>query len=219
MTDPKPWTTTLHGPDATHHFGVTLGRACRGGERIALNGELGAGKTSLARGLAAGLGIAPTKISSPTFTIIHEHSGRGGLRFVHVDAYRLGEPEELEALGWDELSGDDRTVIAMEWPERAGRMFDAPTVTVTLEHALDETSTEAGARHVCCLFHSGGAHLYDAVVSRCPTCGDVITDQEHASHPFCSKRCRMADLENWFSGRYVVSREIEEDDLVDPDLG
>ena len=211
------FTRVLGSAQATHVLGRAVGLACRGGEHIALRGELGAGKTAFARGLAEGLGIDPAAMASPTFTICHEHdAGRGGIRFIHVDAYRLADAEELEALGWQELLADEKAVIALEWPERVPEALGAPHLLVELEHTTCGES-EAEARAVVCSFSKDAQYLCDATSSKCPTSGcalEVGGDED----PFCSKQCRMADLDNWFSGRYVVSREIEEDDLVDPDV-
>ncbi len=82
---------------------------------LLLDGDLGAGKTVLARGVALHLGIDPAEIQSPTFTLIREHSGPGG-RLIHADLYRL-KPEEAEAIGLEELlAGPGLKVV--EWAER-----------------------------------------------------------------------------------------------------
>jgi tRNA threonylcarbamoyladenosine biosynthesis protein TsaE len=82
---------------------------------VLLIGNLGAGKTTLAKGLVHGLGAAPPEdVSSPTFTLIHEY---GGGRVYHVDLYRLDEPREVETLGLDELFDRDALVL-IEWGER-----------------------------------------------------------------------------------------------------
>ncbi|MFN7983437.1 MAG: tRNA (adenosine(37)-N6)-threonylcarbamoyltransferase complex ATPase subunit type 1 TsaE [Vicinamibacterales bacterium] len=85
------------------------------GDVLLLSGDLGAGKTALVRGLAAGLGIDPADVSSPTFTLIQEYRG-GRLALHHIDLYRL-TPREVDDLGLDELVDGDG-VVAVEWPER-----------------------------------------------------------------------------------------------------
>jgi tRNA threonylcarbamoyladenosine biosynthesis protein TsaE len=104
-------------------LGGTIGELLEPGDILALWGELAAGKTLLARGIARGLGVSPeTRITSPTFTIINEYSAR--LRLYHLDLYRLSGPDDLETLPWQEtLFGNG--VALIEWPERLGRLLPA----------------------------------------------------------------------------------------------
>lgn len=88
----------------------------RAGDLVLLRGDLGAGKTAFVRGLAAGLGIEPGEVNSPTFVIVQEYPGRLLLR--HVDLYRLEPGREVDELGLDELR--DGAVVAVEWAERLG---------------------------------------------------------------------------------------------------
>jgi tRNA threonylcarbamoyladenosine biosynthesis protein TsaE len=102
------------GPASTRSIGRALGQEARAGTLIALIGELGAGKTQLAKGLAEGLGV-PTVVNSPTFVLMNEHLGR--LRLYHVDAYRLTDPEEAVAAGLiDDRQSDG--VVVVEWADR-----------------------------------------------------------------------------------------------------
>jgi tRNA threonylcarbamoyladenosine biosynthesis protein TsaE len=113
----------FHAPTAedTHRLGEALGRTARPGDALLLTGPLGAGKTTLVQGLAAGLGVRQG-VTSPTFTWVREHSihfatGRTG-RLVHVDLYRLQEPGESVELGIaEEVAEAD--VAAVEWADRA----------------------------------------------------------------------------------------------------
>jgi len=86
-----------------------------GGDVLLLSGDLGSGKTVFVRGLAAGLGIDPSVVSSPTFTIVHEYRG-GRLTLYHADLYRL-ERTAAEDIGLDEMGVRDG-VLAIEWPDR-----------------------------------------------------------------------------------------------------
>jgi tRNA threonylcarbamoyladenosine biosynthesis protein TsaE len=107
-------TTTLPDPQATHHLGQALGRTARRGDCLFLSGDLGAGKTSLAQGIAAGLGITEP-VTSPTFTLLNEYAGR--LKLAHLDLYRL-TAAEIASLGLAETWLEPRGVCVIEWPER-----------------------------------------------------------------------------------------------------
>lgn len=206
---------TLEDAQATEQYGREIGRLCRGGERIALTGELGSGKTTFMRGFAEGLGVDSSEVSSPTFTILHVHEPRtGDIRLVHGDAYRLESTEELEAIGWDEYCSDPQTVAVLEWPEKVPGALGSDAVIIEIMHGTVDTTGMVGRVARCVVPVS----VVNPVSGRCcPSCS-VSVSENGSSFPFCSARCRMADLGNWFSGRYSVSREIEEDDLMDPDL-
>jgi tRNA threonylcarbamoyladenosine biosynthesis protein TsaE len=88
------------------------------GDLVLLRGDLGAGKTAFVRGLAAGLGIDPDEVTSPTFTLVHEYRG-GRLPIVHVDLYRVGGID-LDEIGLDEALASSG-VVAIEWAERLTR--------------------------------------------------------------------------------------------------
>ncbi len=120
---------TSDSPDRTHAIGRALGRAARPGTVLALAGELGAGKTQLAKGVAAGLEVR-TVVNSPTFVLMNEHLGR--LRMYHIDAYRLADPEEAAAAGlFDEREADGVTVI--EWADRLAGWLPAERLEFRLE--------------------------------------------------------------------------------------
>jgi tRNA threonylcarbamoyladenosine biosynthesis protein TsaE len=111
------------------------------GSIVLLSGELGAGKTAFVRGLAAGLGIDPAEVTSPTFTLVHEYAG-GRLPLIHVDLYRL-ERAELDDIGLDEeLAG--RGVLAIEWPERLSRQPAGAIRVRLLDVGLDTRAIEIG---------------------------------------------------------------------------
>ncbi len=99
----------------TERIGTELAERLVAGDVVLLSGGLGAGKTALVRGIAAGLGCDPSDVSSPTFTLVQEYGG-GRLPLCHVDLYRLDRLES-EDLGLGELS-EEGSVVAIEWPER-----------------------------------------------------------------------------------------------------
>jgi tRNA threonylcarbamoyladenosine biosynthesis protein TsaE len=101
------------------------------GTAVLLFGDLGAGKTTFVRGLAAGLAIDPDEVSSPTFTIVQEYRG-GRLPLYHVDLYRL-EGREVDDLGLEELR--EQAVMAIEWADRLPRRLPGPVVLVHLREA------------------------------------------------------------------------------------
>lgn len=106
-----------HSPDETFALARGLGEQLKGGEVFLLEGELGAGKTVFAKGLAAGLGIDPADVTSPTFTLINVCEGR--LRIYHIDLYRL-DAGAHQGLGLDEIFDDEKAVTVIEWAERLG---------------------------------------------------------------------------------------------------
>jgi tRNA threonylcarbamoyladenosine biosynthesis protein TsaE len=102
-------------PEDTEDIAATLAHELSPGATVLLYGDLGAGKTAFVRGLAAGLGIAPDEVSSPTFTLVQTYQGTG-LVLHHADLYRLDAGFDVEELGLGELAAEG--VLAVEWAER-----------------------------------------------------------------------------------------------------
>ena len=116
--------------DATLDLGRLIGKQASNGQVFAVLGDLGAGKTSLAQGVAMGLGVSvDSYVNSPTFTLHQRHEGR--LRFHHIDLYRLNSTEELINLGLRELVGVEG-VSYIEWPNRAPEFLPHETVWIRL---------------------------------------------------------------------------------------
>ena len=111
--------TILQTPEETIEFGRTLAATLEAGAVLALCGELGAGKTHFVKGLAAGIG-AQSEVTSPTFTLVHEYRD-GRLPLFHIDLYRLDDPRELTAIGFDDCLAENG-VLAIEW---AGKFREA----------------------------------------------------------------------------------------------
>jgi tRNA threonylcarbamoyladenosine biosynthesis protein TsaE len=126
-------------PEQTAAIARRLVRTLAPGTVLALVGPLGAGKTAFVKGLAAGLGLPPREVVSPTFTLVHEHAGARPL--FHADLYRLSGPEQVAELGLDDYAGRGG-ILAVEWAERAGAALPRDTVTVTF------TVTGPGTRRI-----------------------------------------------------------------------
>jgi tRNA threonylcarbamoyladenosine biosynthesis protein TsaE len=115
---------------ATRQLAAALGGALTPGDLVLLEGDLGAGKTFLVRGIARALGVpAHVRITSPTFALVHEHLAR--IPIVHADLYRLSEPDELLELGLAERVGSD-AVVLVEWGERFAEAFGDDGLLVQL---------------------------------------------------------------------------------------
>ncbi len=129
----KSQTYISHSPDETFIFGKKLGASLGGGEVLALYGALGAGKTALVQGIAAGLGLK-NKVNSPTFAIMKLYSVKGEKikQLCHIDAYRLNEAQELVAIGAGDYLGRFDTVSAVEWPEKVETVLPVNFIIIHL---------------------------------------------------------------------------------------
>jgi len=115
--------------EETVELGRTIGRKLPKKVCVLLIGNLGAGKTTLAKGLIHGLGVAePDEVVSPTFTLIHEY---GGGRVYHIDLYRLDKPEQVATLGLDDIFDKD-AVVLVEWGERFPELMPTPRIEIRL---------------------------------------------------------------------------------------
>jgi tRNA threonylcarbamoyladenosine biosynthesis protein TsaE len=125
----------LADPAATEAVGAELASVLRAGDVITLEGNLGAGKTSIARGLLAALGLQG-EAPSPSFAIVQPYAPpEVTLPVLHVDLYRLDEADELEELGLDEALYD--SALLVEWPDRAGPDAWPDALRLTLSHEPD----------------------------------------------------------------------------------
>jgi len=124
-----------NSPDQTEALAIALARDFRGGECVALEGELGAGKTQFVRGLLRGLGADPRAVSSPTYVLLNIYE-RGRLRLFHLDAYRVGGPEDFEGIGFEELL-EQGGVVVVEWASRVRELLPAGSIWVKIE-SVDE---------------------------------------------------------------------------------
>ena len=116
----------------TERCAAELADSLRGGECLALYGDLGAGKTQFVRGLVRGLGGNPRAVSSPTFVLLNVYEG-GRLTVYHLDAYRVGGADDFEAIGFSELLDQPNAVVVVEWAERVSSLLPPEQVDVRIE--------------------------------------------------------------------------------------
>jgi len=127
----------VHSAQETRHLGALLGALLRGGEVLALCGDLGAGKTTLVQGLAAGMGIS-ARVTSPTFILLNQYTSAAGRQLMHIDTYRLADGITLadaatfglEELLAGEFDADD--VIAIEWADRVEALLPADVLRIEI---------------------------------------------------------------------------------------
>ena len=122
---------TTHSPEETVAFGSTLASLLAPPKLVLLRGDLGAGKTTLVKGIAAAFEAADEEdVTSPTFTLVHEYRGPRANLF-HIDLYRIDTPRELETLGLDDLRSDNG-ILLIEWGEKFPRLLRERDVEITL---------------------------------------------------------------------------------------
>jgi tRNA threonylcarbamoyladenosine biosynthesis protein TsaE len=127
-----------HSAEETIEQGRKLGGRLKPPVLILLSGELGAGKTTLTKGLAAGLGAASEdQVTSPTFTLIHKYD-RGARPAYHIDLYRIADAQDLSTLGIEDIFTETAVVI-VEWPEKLDANLDWPVLRIHLEHVDENT--------------------------------------------------------------------------------
>ena len=125
-----------HSPEETLAFGRELARELHAPCLVLLEGELGSGKTTLTKGIVAGLGAArEEEVTSPSFTLVHEYGSSP--KVYHIDLYRIENSRQLATLGLDDLWGQQAIVI-VEWGEKLWDNPPAPRVKIQLEYVTSE---------------------------------------------------------------------------------
>ncbi len=122
-------------PEETSAFGAQLAALLQPGDVVALYGDLGAGKTHLAKGICGALGIPEAEVTSPTFTLINEYAGRC-LTVYHFDAYRIRSEAEFYELGFEDYFYGDG-ICLVEWPERVASLLPEDCLRLRLSHGGD----------------------------------------------------------------------------------
>lgn len=124
-----------HSVADTERIAGELARTLKGGECIALHGDLGAGKTQFTRGLVRALGGDAREVASPTYVLLHVYK-TASLTVYHLDAYRVHGAEDFEQIGFEELL-DQGGVVVVEWASRVSELIPRVHIDVTIE-ATDE---------------------------------------------------------------------------------
>ena len=132
--------------DAVEAWGRAIGERATTPLVVALRGELGAGKSVLARAIARGAGVTGA-MPSPTFNLVYRYEPRADLEVWHLDLYRLEDPEEVWELGWREL-GEGGQIVLVEWPERAEELLPPDRWDVELSAEADAELRTIVARRV-----------------------------------------------------------------------
>jgi tRNA threonylcarbamoyladenosine biosynthesis protein TsaE len=128
---------TTQSAEETIAFGRTLTELLAPPKLVLLRGDLGAGKTTLVKGIAAGFGAAEEEdVTSPTFTLVHEYRGPQA-NLYHIDLYRIDTRRELETLGLDDLRAEN-SILLIEWGEKFPRLVRERNVEISLERAGED---------------------------------------------------------------------------------
>ncbi len=125
------------GPEQTRTLGRRTGKAMTRGMILSLEGDLGCGKTVFVQGLAEGLSVPETiYVTSPSYALIHEYPGR--IPLIHMDLYRIEDPDAIEDLGLYDIL-DENNVVAIEWAERIHEALPPEGITIRFEMVNDDT--------------------------------------------------------------------------------
>jgi tRNA threonylcarbamoyladenosine biosynthesis protein TsaE len=125
--------TITHSPEETIAFGRSLASVLAPPKLVLLRGELGAGKTTLVKGIAEAFGAASQDdVTSPTFTLVHEYRGPK-VSLYHIDLYRIETERELDTLGLEDLYNDAQSVLLIEWGEKFPRFAQGRDVEIRIE--------------------------------------------------------------------------------------
>jgi tRNA threonylcarbamoyladenosine biosynthesis protein TsaE len=128
---------TTHSAEETIAFGRTLTEMLAPAKLVLLRGDLGAGKTTLVKGIAAGFEAAREEdVTSPTFTLVHEYRGPKA-NLYHIDLYRVDTARELETLGLDDLRAEPGSILLIEWGEKFPRFVQERDLEIALESVGD----------------------------------------------------------------------------------
>ncbi len=137
----KEWTREkrlrTRSENGTVALGETISELLRAPKLVVLRGELGMGKTTLVRGIAAAIGADADEVASPTFTLVHEYRGRK-VRLIHLDLYRLEEERELEGIGLWEMAEAEDALVLVEWGDRFASVMERADAEIVITQGETE---------------------------------------------------------------------------------
>jgi tRNA threonylcarbamoyladenosine biosynthesis protein TsaE len=129
--------TITQSTEETIERGREIGARLKAPVLVLLEGDLGAGKTTLTKGIVSGAGAAKEEeVTSPTFTLVHKYDGR--TRVYHIDLYRISDLHDLETLGLEDVFSE-KAIVIVEWPDRLKLRTDWPVVRIFLEHVSEDS--------------------------------------------------------------------------------
>ncbi len=201
-----------HSLQATEQLATDLAAVLRAGDIVRLDGDMGAGKTTLIRAIAGAMGVDTDSVTSPTYTLMNLYRTREDLPAIaHLDCYRMGSGDELDALGWDRVA-DGSAVVLIEWGERISDALPRHGPRIEIEAIGEHARSVRMTLPASWADRAGFPGLGTRPDTTCPTTGKPVRG-DNPAWPFTDERARLADLHGWISGAYTISRPIEQRDL------
>lgn len=197
--------------DSTARLAADIAAVLRAGDIVRLDGDMGAGKTTLVRAIAQARGVHPDAVSSPTYVVMNIYGPEHGPPIAHLDCYRLTSGDELDNLGWDQIA-DGRSIILMEWAERVEEALPPEAARVTITPTGEQSRLFTLEVPADWEQRAGFPGLETPPDTTCPITGRPVRG-DSPTWPFADERARMVDLHGWISGKYTISRPIEDRDL------
>ncbi len=200
-----------HSLESTARLAADIAAVLRAGDIVRLEGEMGAGKTTLVRAIAQARGVHPDAVSSPTYVLMNIYAPAEGAPIAHLDCYRLTGEDDLDALGWDQIT-DGETIILIEWAERVEKALPGSAARVRIEPINEHARLFTIEVPEAWEGRAGFPGLEMPPDTVCPITGRAVPG-DSPTWPFADERARMADLHGWISEKYTITRPMEERDL------
>ncbi len=200
-----------HSLESTARLAADIAAVLRAGDIVRLEGDMGAGKTTLVRAIAQARGVHPDAVSSPTYVLMNIYGPQHGAPIAHLDCYRLSGEDDLDALGWDQIT-DGKTIILIEWAERIEKALPESAARIRIEPINEHSRLFTIEVPESWEDRAGFPGLEMPPDTVCPITGKPVPG-DSPTWPFADERARMADLHGWMSEQYTISRPMEERDL------